>query len=156
MFYDENKYSYEYTFNERDEAKIQKAKAEERIRLQQLRSEESEKIRQSKFEKWFLLGLVILIVACFVFGAIMASLEGPDEDEVQMPCSASDLEGENYEIVVKRLENMGFHNIETITIDAGWFDDEGDVEQVTIAGDNDFDKGDIFSKDVKITVAYYT
>lgn len=83
----------------------------------------------------------------------------PDKNELKVPMSANKYKGENYEIVVQQLEDAGFENIESKSINdlvTGWMTKDGEVESVSIAGDTQFEEGEIFSKDSEVVVTYHT
>lgn len=63
----------------------------------------------------------------------------------------------NYKDVIKKLEKLGFTNIEEkpmYDIELGWTD-EGEVENVKINGKDNYKRGDIFKNDVKVVVSYH-
>ena len=152
-------YNYNYTHTKRDEARIRENERKEKVRLQELENEEKQKKRDHKEQKWFWIGWVILMLACFIGMYITGQAKKPSSNEVKMPCSVSDFEGEPYDEVVQELENMGFHNVETTEkkdLVLGWITNDGDVYKVSINGDTDFEEGDIFPKDAKVVVTYHT
>lgn len=79
------------------------------------------------------------------------------ENEAMAPVSASDCKYKNYAVVEKCFTDAGFTNITTeILYDIYWgFTDNGDVEQVSIAGNSKFIRGDIFPSDSKIVITYH-
>ena len=84
-----------------------------------------------------------------------SNAEKPDDDEIKMPCSISDYKGENYEEVIKELENLGFYDIETSAkkdLITGWITKDGSVDKISIDGDNNFEEGDIFPEDAEVVV----
>lgn len=142
-----------------DEAKIRESQRKERIQLKQIECEDNEKKRNDK-TVFLCIGLLMLITL-FSFGMARYYEEAakPDENEIRIPFSANDLEGENYEIVISDIENAGFSNISTRTqadLVTGIITKEGTVERVSINGDSDFDEDDIFPKDAKVVVIYHT
>lgn len=78
---------------------------------------------------------------------------------VKMPLSAKNYKSENYEVVVKKLSDIGFTDIKTEIIydlTTGWLVSDGDVESVSIDGDTKFDKGDVVDSDAKVIITYHT
>ena len=154
-----NNYNYNYSFEEHDEARIRENETREKIRLQELENQEKEKERVHKENKWLYIFVAGVLALCILFTIIGSLFSGPGSDEVQMPCSSSDLEGENYVEVVQQLKDMGFTRIKITPIHdlvTGWITDDGDVEKVSIGGDTDFEEGEIFEKDEPVTVTYHT
>lgn len=82
-----------------------------------------------------------------------------DKDEsIQIVTSEKELKGENYQIAIKKLEDMGFKNIKVEKVNdlkIGIFSKEGDVKEVTINGENDFEKDTYFDKNSKIKIYYH-
>ena len=142
-----------------DEAKIRENERKERIQLKQMEYEDKEKKRNDKVV-FLCIGLLMLI-ALFPFGMARYYEEAgkPDEDEICIPFSSNDLEGENFELVISDLKNAGFSDITTKTqadLVIGIITKEGTVESVSINGDSAFDEDDIFPEDSKIVVIYHT
>lgn len=79
------------------------------------------------------------------------------ENEVKVGAAASDYKHKNYKEVISALETAGFTNIKTqIIYDIYWgFTQEGELDSVTIDGESDFKRGDIFAKDAEIIVIYH-
>ena len=79
------------------------------------------------------------------------------EGEAMVPGSAWDFKYENYKEVETELKNAGFTNIKTaILYDIVWgWTSEGEVDSVSINGNDDFSKGDVFKKDAEIVITYH-
>lgn len=81
------------------------------------------------------------------------------EGQVKVTKSAEDYDtsGKNYKKVISELRKMGFTNIkENILYDIIFgVTKEGELESVTIDGDDTFTRGDIFSSDAKVIVTYH-
>lgn len=79
------------------------------------------------------------------------------EGQAMAPDSASNFKYQNYKDVVEKLENAGFTNISTAVlydIVFGWTE-EGEVASVSIDGNQEFQRGDVFTADLPITVTYH-
>ena len=142
-----------------DEAKIREHERKEKIMLKQMEYEDREKRRNDR-SLFYIMGMFILLALfCFGMSYFWEQATMPAVDEVKLPFSASDLKGENYEQVVADLENAGFSDI-TVTkqedLITGFLTKEGSVEKVSINGDSDYDKGDIFPEKAKVIVIYHT
>ena len=106
------------------------------------------------------------IIVGFAIFAILILLEvvlitsiGPNKNETYIPLDAKKYRGENYEIVAQQLEDAGFKNIEYKPIKdltTGWITKNGEVESISIAGDTEFEEGEIFSKNSHIVIIYHT
>lgn len=79
------------------------------------------------------------------------------ENEIMMPAKASDYKYKNYQEVEKSLRELGFSNVSTkILYDIHFgITEKGETEKVSIDGNSDFNRGDIFSKDAKIVITYH-
>lgn len=77
--------------------------------------------------------------------------------EIMMPQAASSFKHLNYLDVQNTLEGLGFTNISTeilYDIYLGWTDN-GEVENVIIAGNNSFNRGDIFTVESDVVIVYH-
>lgn len=79
------------------------------------------------------------------------------EDEAKVMHSEASYKNYNYKTVVKDLQDAGFTNITATPVyDIIWgITEEESVKSVTIAGRNDFRRGDIFKKDAEIVIVYH-
>lgn len=79
------------------------------------------------------------------------------DNEIKIDFSPYTLTGENYEAVGVKLTQKGFTNIEyKIVYDIIWgITEEGSVKSVTIAGLENFSKGDIFKSDDPVVITYH-
>lgn len=81
------------------------------------------------------------------------------DNRVNMPSSSKKFEGVNYQEVVTQLQDAGFINVETEVLSdlvTGWTTKDGEVEKVSVDGDNLFSTDDKFPRDVNIVVTYHT
>ncbi|NLJ40023.1 MAG: hypothetical protein GX352_00170 [Clostridiales bacterium] len=104
---------------------------------------------------------LILIAALSIFALIESpkNASGNGVNDIKIPASASDLEGENYKDVIKRLESAGFSNVEGEMLEnliTGWLTKDGEVERVSIDGITSFSEGQSFPKDSEVIVTYHT
>jgi hypothetical protein len=102
----------------------------------------------------FVLAMMLSVTACS--GTETAHLQA---NQVRMPASSGDLEGEMYTDVVSTLKTAGFTNIETNALGdliTGWLSKPDEVDEVEISGMTTFDKDEILQRDVKIVVNYHS
>lgn len=88
---------------------------------------------------------------------IVGTIPEYGEDEAPIPQSAADCKYENYADVQQELEAAGFTNITfeiLYDIELGWTD-EGEVDSVSVDGNAEFEKNDIFKKDALIVITYH-
>ena len=136
----------------------QKMEFEEEVR-QRKRKEDQEDERQG----WrlmigmflFLLGLSVVL--CWLGGSFRPTMPG----EVKLAVSEQELEGKNYQVVVKQLQDAGFEDISSYGLgDIGLINgiilQEGSVDKVSIDGDSSFDSGRVFPEGSKVTVSYHS
>lgn len=79
------------------------------------------------------------------------------DSEIKIMNTESYYWGENYTQIVTEFENLGFTNIKTKPVyDIIWgITEKGSVDDVKIGGNDDFKRGDIFSKDTEIIITYH-
>ena len=79
------------------------------------------------------------------------------ENEAYVPCAEDACYDKNYQEILSTFKDAGFTNIKTeILYDIVWgFTEEGAVESVSINGNENFKKGDIFLKDAPIVITYH-
>ena len=78
-------------------------------------------------------------------------------DEVKMSVDASDYIYKDYKEVESDLSSLGFTNIQyNILYDIVWgWTNEGEVKSVSIDGNDDFTRGNVFKKDAPIIITYH-
>jgi len=106
--------------------------------------------------RWVAVGAVVLL-----FAAVLATLGTPDKpsNTIAMPASSSDLEGGNYQDVKTKLQVAGFTSIETSAVPdliVGLLHQDGDVKEVSVNGETDFDADSTFPRGARIIIRYHT
>lgn len=79
-------------------------------------------------------------------------------DEIKMELSADTFKYNNYQDMILQLEKMGFSNIRTNVMEdviLGIITSVGETESVSIDGNKDFRRGDIFKKNATVIVTYH-
>ena len=79
--------------------------------------------------------------------------------KIQVPFNARQCKKSNYLKVGDELQRMGFSEIYERPIrdlTTGWIKPDGSIERITIAGNSDFKKNDVFTYDEKIVIEYHT
>lgn len=79
--------------------------------------------------------------------------------EIEMPFSAKDCKGKNYELVVNMFKDAGFTNITTTSIadvKIGLLKKDGNVEYASINGDAKFKKRHDYDKNATVRIVYHT
>lgn len=113
--------------------------------------------RKHEITKFKYYGIAFIVL--FLFLIIPSGFRRESKDEsIQIVTSEKELKGENYQIAIKKLEDMGFKNIKVEKVNdlkIGIFSKEGDVKEVTINGENDFEKDTYFDKNSKIKIYYH-
>ena len=79
------------------------------------------------------------------------------DTEIEIKFDKTEFTYENYEDVIKKLQEAGFTNIVKKPIyDIVWgFTEEGEVDNVTIGGSDTYKRGDIFENNVEVVVSYH-
>lgn len=78
-------------------------------------------------------------------------------NEVLMPKSVDDYLHQNYQTIISELQSAGFTNVTTdilYDIELG-FTPEGSVDSVSIDGETNFTRGDVFPKNAEVIVTYH-
>lgn len=115
-----------------------------------------------------LFGMGAIVVAMWI--ALFAVINGDDKkkkkarriissNEVQISEKMQDYEEKNYNSIVALYKAAGFTNINIVPLcDLNIFTSKknGQVEDITIDGDSDFDEGDVFSKLSNVTITYHS
>ena len=103
-----------------------------------------------------LLALCLSIALVFA----LAGCNSTNHDgEAKTPSGSSAQKGRDYQTVVETFEEKGFINIQLLELDdlvTGWLTKEGEVEYVTVDGDEDYSADTWYSKDVEVVIAYNT
>ena len=80
-------------------------------------------------------------------------------EKITVPIKSKKCKGENYQKIKEKFEDAGFTNITekgNEKLKVGLLHDVGDVESVSINGDEKFDEGDKYYADAKIVITYYS
>ncbi|HFI0352715.1 TPA: DUF4839 domain-containing protein [Streptococcus suis] len=102
--------------------------------------------------------LCLAFFASFSLVACGSSSEPINTNKIAIPVGSSPEEAD-YQSVQKQLEDAGFENVSTQKIEDltfGIFTKDGEIEKITVKGEEVFSKGDLFEKDVPITIHYHT
>lgn len=85
--------------------------------------------------------------------------EEVDDGKVELPFYSSEIEDLLYEDAESQLLDAGFTNVELSPIDdliTGWLTKDGEIEEITVDGKNEFDEGDRYDPNVPIVISYHT
>lgn len=100
-----------------------------------------------------------ILLAILLLTACQSNTTDANSDVIKMPSNYAKYEGKNYLDVYKSLKELGFYDIEFEVIEdliTGWLVADGEVESVSIDGDDSFRRGDVFDKNSKVIIAYHT
>ena len=100
--------------------------------------------------------LSLVLILCV---SLIGCGENNHDGEVKIPVESSELEGRNYEEVVKIFEEKGFTNIKTEAMHdliLGWLTKDGEVEDVSIGGNVDYSSNKWVSADTEVVIRYHT
>lgn len=176
---DENEYTYRHI----DEAEVKRAETERLIRLKELEMEEKESERSHKGHRsaMIIAGLIAVIgiiseivlplnlIGTFL---ILVSLWIVNEsqrkkkvrrilssDEAQITEDMAGCRGKNYNAAMALFQSAGFSNVRGVALgDLSFFTAKknGQVESVSIDGEDDFDEGDIFQRNANVIITYHS
>lgn len=81
-----------------------------------------------------------------------------EEDQIKMEKAASEYKG-NYVEVIDQIKKLGFVNVKEepiYDVYTGFLTSESDTESISIKGEKDFKRGDVFSSGDEVIVFYHT
>ena len=99
----------------------------------------------------FLVALCLLLTGC--------GGSDQEENEIKTPLSSKDCGGMQYQEVADAFSNAGFTDIETVAIEDlvfGWLTEDGEVESVTVDGDDSFSAGERCVPESAVVITYHT
>lgn len=176
----------EHIYRTVDEARVKEAEAEERIRLKELEIEERENAqeRKSKAISYAVAGIVVLISAFICLFSESAGIVGVcigvyiavftyvkdnnskkkkrryvNSDEIVIDEKLLYYREKNFNNVVQMFRSAGFSYVNAIPMDDLNFITQGkngQVEMVTIDGNEYFEEGDIFKKNAPVLITYHS
>lgn len=103
--------------------------------------------------------IAVFLAVIMIFSLCGCSKEDDHSGEAKAPYSSSDLEGEDYQAVVKQFEKSGFTNVRAEPMEDlifGWLASENEVDHVTLDGIENYTSGEWYSEDVEIVVFYHS
>ena len=104
-----------------------------------------------------LFAIILTVLLCISLVACGDSSE--HIGEAKTPSGSSVQQGRNYLDVIDDFQERGFTNIETEAIDDlifGWLTEDGEVEKVTVDGDEDYSADTWVAADVEVVIYYHT
>lgn len=137
----------------KNESKIKENEIKNQMHSRELEYKERQKKRENRTG---IISLASVILIILLGGAMCWYYV---KNVVEVPADAKKYKGEEYNQVIRELKDMGFENVETEVVEdlvTGWITKNGEVEKVTINGNNEFKKGDWFKKDSTIVVTYHS
>lgn len=148
-------FTHNYNYTKRDEAHILECETKEKIRLAELDHKERTEIRTIK-GIIIGFGIAIFIITAIPLGFGINKWISKSKGKISAGYHYDYID-ENYDIVIKQFEEMGFENIVAIDLnDSGlsfWNDNK--VKSVTINGDNDFGEFNYFYPNDKVIIKYH-
>ena len=101
----------------------------------------------------------IYLLLVILFSFIIVGCDGSShEGEAKTPSDSSIQNGRDYLEVIKDFEGNGFTNIQTEKIDDlifGWLTKEGEVEEVLVGGDVNYESDDWLPADTVVLIRYH-
>lgn len=98
--------------------------------------------------------LSILLLVC-----ILTACGGGSAEKVETPSGMNMQRGRNYKEVIEDFEDKGFTNIRTEPIEDllfSWRFKNGEVEEISVGGDKNYDPGVKVSPDTEVVIRYHT
>jgi hypothetical protein len=85
--------------------------------------------------------------------------QGKAEGKLTVGYKSQNLVGQNFEDVVSKLKAKGFTNIQTVRLNdlkIGWFKKDGEVSEISISGDTDFNDNSKYVSNTEIKITYHS
>lgn len=102
----------------------------------------------------------VKFIIAFLFIITLVGCGGNNhEGEAKTPSGSSDQKGRDYEEVIDEFEEQGFTNVKTAILDdliTGWLIKDGEVESVSVDGDEDYSSDTWYPNNVEVIVTYHT
>jgi hypothetical protein len=105
--------------------------------------------------------IVCVLIACILVTALMgcSGNSNTHEGEARTPSGSIHQKGEDYQKVIDNFEKKGFKNIRTEKLEdliLGWFTKDGEVESVSVDGNEDYSPDVWYPNDVEVVITYHT
>ena len=104
--------------------------------------------------------MICLLLAGVLCMMLVACGDSSDHiGEAKTPSGSSVMEGRDYESVVESFEEKGFTNIRLEKIEdlvTGWLTDDGEVEKVTVGGDENYSPDKWIDANTEVVIYYHT
>ena len=102
----------------------------------------------------------VKFIIAFLFIITLVGCGGNNhEGEAKTPSGSSVQKGRDYEEVIDKFEEQGFTNVKTAILDdliTGWLIKDGEVESVSVDGDEDYSSDTWYPNNVEVIVTYHT
>lgn len=95
----------------------------------------------------------------FSLSACDDSNSNDHEGEAKAPSGSTVQKGEDYQDVAEEFRSRGFTNIKFEPIDdliLGWLTEDGEVESVSVDGDENYSSGKWYPQDVEVVISFHT
>lgn len=112
-------------------------------------------------KRTMLLSVLAILLVCFLTacGGSEEPAVNEHEGEVLTPVTAEEFVGKDYKEVVQIFRAAGFTNIKEEPVEdliTGWMTKDGEVETVTVGGDEAYTSGVWVPEDIEVVVVYHT
>jgi hypothetical protein len=103
--------------------------------------------------------LAIMLVFILALSFTACGDSSKHEGEAKTPSASSAQKGRDYQDVVDKFKEKGFTNIKTEALEdlvTGWMTKDGEVESVSVDGDEDYSADVWYPNDVPVVITYHT
>lgn len=103
--------------------------------------------------------VMFMVTATMMFSFIACSDSRSHDGEAKTPSASGAQKGRDYRSVVEDFEERGFTNISLVALDdliTGWLTKDGEVENVSVDGDENYSADEWYSNDVEVIITYHT
>ena len=99
------------------------------------------------------------VFGVFLLVFLLTACGGGKVDKVETPSGMNMQRGRNYKEVIEDFQDKGFTNIRVEPIEDlvfGWVVKNGEVEEISVGGDKNYDPGVWVPEDTEVVIRYHT
>lgn len=135
------------------------AAAVERRKIERAEKKAEKERKRKEQQKQSLIMAGVAFAILIVMIGVMGLNEEDHTGQIKAPISSSQVSGLNYEEVVAEFKNAGFTDVKPMKIEdliSGVLVTDGEIEKVSIDGDENYSSATWYDPEVKVLVYYHT
>lgn len=103
--------------------------------------------------------ITMVLTFTLIFSLSACGDSGKHEGEAKTPSASEAQKGRDYKMVIEDFEEQGFKNVKTKPLDdliTGWMTKDGEVESVSVDGNEEYSPDRWYANDVEVLITYHT